>query len=329
MFFPYTDENIRYTGRWGKEIDQCGVKVGCMTATTTGAYFEFVFKGRQAVLHFNVISQNSGMPHVWVSVDGGTRVESVVMPYLRVQAADEGVHTVCVIIKCANEELQRWYRPLTSCVALCGITADELCPLPADERKVIEFVGDSITEGVLVDEPFLPEGAAAFNRLYQNDACGTYAWLTAEALGLRPIIMGYGAVGVTKGGNGGVPKAQEAYPYNYHNSPISCVEPDYIFINHGSNDDNASEEAYCEGYRELLDTIRRVHPHSHIIAMAVLYGVHTKALEQLITAYNSEHKTNISFINASGWVPKEPLHPLREGHKIAAEKLTEALKKVL
>ena len=105
MFFPYTDENIRYTGRWGKEIDQCGVKVGCMTATTTGAYFEFVFKGRQAVLHFNVISQNSGMPHVWVSVDGGTRVESVVMPYLRVQAADEGVHTVCVILKCANEEL--------------------------------------------------------------------------------------------------------------------------------------------------------------------------------------------------------------------------------
>ena len=188
MFFPYTDENIRYTGRWGEEIDQRGVKVGCMTATTTGAYFEFAFTGRQAVLHFHVIAQSSGMPHLWVNVDGGAKIESVVMPYLRVQAATDGVHTVCVIIKSAGEELQRWYRPLTSCVALCGITADELCPLPADERKVIEFVGDSITEGILVDEPNRPEGAAAYVRLYQNDVCGTYGrllWATALLVSQR------------------------------------------------------------------------------------------------------------------------------------------------
>ncbi len=29
------------------------------------------------------------------------------------------------------------------------------------------------------------------------------------------------------------------------------------------------------------------------------------------------------------WVPKEPLHPFRQGHKIIAEKLSEELKKII
>ena len=329
MFYEYSDELIRYTGRWGEETDENGIKVGCMTATTTGAYFEFAFKGEQVVLQFQLAPQSAVVPHLWVSVDGGARVECSVMPYLRVQAMTEGIHTVCVIIKSANEVLSRWRRPLVSCVSLCGIEAEALCPLPDDTRKIIEFVGDSITEGVVIDEPYLPAGDPDMNRLFQNDVCGTYAWLTAEALGLRPIIMGYGSVGATTGGRGGVPKGYLAYPYNYDGSPICCAEPDYVVINHGTNDRGVTDEAYCADYSKLLDTIRRLHPHTKIIAMAVFYDVHSEALEQLVKDYNKEYKTDVSFVNAAGWVPREPLHPLRDGHKLAADKLTQALKNIL
>ena len=70
--------------------------------------------------------------------------------------------------------------------------------LPADERKTIEFVGDSITEGVLIDVDFYDKDSDFIssqdqnNRCYQDDVCATYAWQTAEALNLRPIFMGYG-----------------------------------------------------------------------------------------------------------------------------------------
>ena len=329
MFFNYDDQRIRYTGRWGEEKDQCGNKEGCITTTAVGAYFEFAFEGEYTVLRFDVISQSVGVPHLWICVDGGAKMESVVMPYIRVQTAQGGIHTVCVIVKCANELLQRWYTPIVSCVRLRGVEADSIIPLPADERKTIEFVGDSITEGVSLDEKYRTDGIEALDRLYRNDICASYSWLTAEKLNFRPIIMGYGAVGVTHGGNGGVPKAQAAYPYNFGNSPINYPEPDYVIINHGANDADATKDIYCRGYRKLIDTIRCVHPNSKIIAMAALCGAHTEALEKLIIAYNSESKADIIFIDTNGWIPKEPLHPQRGGHRVVAEKLAEALTNIL
>ena len=38
---------------------------------------------------------------------------------------------------------------------------------------------------------------------------------------------------------------------------------------------------------------------------------------------------NIIFINSTGWVPLEPLHPLRDGHRIIAENLVPILKEKL
>ncbi len=328
MFYAYNDERIRYTGRWGEEKN-CRGDIGRITTTATGAYLEFSFEGTQAVIHFDTALQGNPMPHLWISMDNGDRFESVVMPYLRLRAENDGKHTVCIIVKSAVETQQRWYTPLVARVSLRGITVERLCAMKADVRQTIEFVGDSITEGILIDENCRTKQEESLNRVYQDDVCATYAWLAAEKLQLRPIMMGYGAVGVTKGGSGGVPKASLAYPYNFSGSSITYDEPDYILINHGTNDMRTTSESYCGEYRILLDVVRHIHPHSKIIAMAVLYGVHSEALAELIALYNREHKTDIAFINASGWVSKEPLHPMRDGHKLAAEKLADALRQII
>ena len=46
----------------------------------------------------------------------------------------------------------------------------------------------------------------------------------------------------------------------------------------------------------------------------------------MVSGFNNEHGTDVFYIDSSDWVPAEPLHPLRDGHKIIAEHLTEILK---
>ncbi len=322
MYYSSQDENIRYTGRWGTIGDR-------QTATATGSYFEFAFTGTMAVMHFNMQNASVPYPHIWISMDGGSRFESTLAPYLRIQAETPGVHSVRVIYKSAVEVQHRWYQPLCGKIDFCGITADGLAPLQADNRKTIEFVGDSITEGVLVDDISHVLQPEYLNRPFQDDVCATYAWLTAEKLNLRPYFMGYGAVGVTRAGNASVPRAALAYPFNFHESPVAYGDPDYILINHGANDRGCSETEYIACYRELLDTICSLRSHSKIIMLSAFCGVYPAALQELSADYNREHKTDIVFIDSAGWVPKEPLHPLRAGHKIIADRLTDALQNLL
>ena len=47
MNIPYTHESIRLTGRWDRGAD-------CATATATGSYIEFAFRGKMAVAKFNI-----------------------------------------------------------------------------------------------------------------------------------------------------------------------------------------------------------------------------------------------------------------------------------
>ena len=323
MFYKYDDSSVRLTGRWfGNEQEA--------TATAAGSKIEFAFKGKMAVMHFNMEFSCQPYPHLWISVDNGARIEAPMDSYLRVNAPDDGIHIVTVIYKSAVEVQHRWYQPLIGKIAFRGYEAEENAVLPENNKKTIELVGDSITEGVLIDESYKNNFTTEqYNRPLQDDVTATYGYLTAEALGLEPVCMGYGAVGTTKDGCGSVPKVSEAYPYCFCNAPVPDYEPDYILINHGANDKSNGAEKYIEGYEKLLDVIRTMHPNSKIIALSAFCGVYPDELKFLITKYNKEYSMDILFIDTTGWIPAEPLHPLRDGHKIVAENLTKILKEEL
>ena len=211
------------------------------------------------------------------------------------------------------------------------------CPVPItpDNRKAIEFVGDSITEGVLIDTDFnsgdVPLSTAVFDvmRCYQDDVCATYAWQTAEALDLRPLFMGYGAVGVTRAGAGDVPAAPESYPYNFDGSPITHKSADYILINHGANDRVNGKERYLQKYEELLDVIRDRNPSSVIISLSAFVGTFHQELGEMIARYNNKHNCCVHFIDSWGWIPTEPLHPLRDGHSTVAKNLIPLMREIM
>ena len=325
MFVPYTHESIRLTGRWDKTDPKCAV------ATATGSYIEFCFEGDMAVARFDIEANMLPLLHLWIQIDGGDMTEATVDRFIRIRTAKSGLHTVRIIYKGGTEASARWYLPLTGKVTFLGVQTDKPVAIAPDNRPVVEFVGDSITEGVLIDVDYAQDGKPyteidALRRCYQDDVCATYAWLTAEALNLRPVFMGYGAVGVTRAGMGRVPDAPNAYPFNFQNSPITHAPSDFVVINHGANDRGATPECYRQGYERLLDEVIKHNPNATVVALSAFCGGHKDVLAEMIPAYNQAHGTNVLFVNGSEWVPLEPLHPLRDGHRIIADNLTPILK---
>lgn len=327
MFVSYRDDSVRLTGRWDTSNENCAV------TTATGSYIEFAFEGKMALACFDVEGNSYPRLHLWIQLDGGDMIEAPIDVCIRICAKNEGHHICRIIYKGGVEVHRRWSAPLRGKVSFRGVDTEKPTAIAADRRKIIEFVGDSITEGVLIDVGYTcgaipsvePE---SLERVYQDDVCATYAWLTAEALDLRPVFMGYGAVGVTRGGHGNVPAAPVAYPYNFEGSPITH-KADVVMINHGANDSNKTPEEYTKCYGELIDEVRKNAPDATVIALSAFCGAFHKDLGEFVEVYNSEHRCDVKFIDTFGWIPKDPLHPLRDGHRTVSENLIPLLKNII
>ena len=323
MFYSYNDESVRYTGRWGEYGKS-------FTATAPGSSFEIAFEGEYIVLEFDMDWNCHPYPRIYLSLDGKNKFESVADGYIRVEAQESGKHILTVIFKGTVEMHHRWARPLVGKISFKGYEAEKSSSLPEDNRKTIELIGDSITEGVLVDASHRTDLTNdQNNRVYQDDSTATYAYLTAQNLGLRSFHAAYGATGVTHGGCGGFPDVLTSYNYCFENCPVSYASPDYILINHGANDRGASAQEYTQKYSALLDIVREKNPSSKIICVSAFCGCYPAELGAMIKKYNEENGTDILYVDATGFVPLEPLHPLRDGHRIISQKLTQILRKEL
>ena len=325
MFFDCHHPLISYIGRWGQEKEY----PDRLSATACGSKICFGFSGRELILFFDLTGNEETLPHLYISIDSGARIEATLQATIRVDAGADGAHTAEIIYKSAVEVQSRWSSPLVGKISFKGLDAKEILPLPPAHKKTIELVGDSITEGVMVDKPLTPINRGQPDRPFHDDVTATYGYRTAEALGLEPYCMGYGAVGTTKSGCGGVPKCAESYPFAFEGVEKNYRNCDFILINHGANDRRAEEAVYIAEYEHLLDVVIKENPRSKIIVLSAFCEVYPKALGALVERYNKAHQTDILFIDSTGWVPKEPLHPLRDGHRILADHLTARLKELL
>ncbi len=322
MFYNHSDLSVRYIGRFG-------LYKGSMTATAPGAQIEISFSGEDIVLYFDTSDYENPVPHVYLQLDGGAMFESAIYKRIKIKAG-AGEHFLRVIYKSAVEMQSRFFAPLVGKISFLGYKAEQNGILPEDKRKSIEFVGDSITEGVLTEADLESEDWDQPSRPHVDDVTSTYAWRTAEHFGLRDLHMGYGAVGVTHGGCGAVPKAAEAYPYCFDGVRVSYEHPDYILINHGANDKWAKDpENYRKEYTGLLKVIRELHPASVIICLAAFCEAYPDVLREVVDDFNKVNNDALHFIDATLWVPADPLHPPREGHKIIADKLIKELESII
>lgn len=317
MIIKPNDEKIRYTGRWN-------ITEAFASSTANGNYFEFLYKGECAVLGFDISSAVAPFPHIYISVDDGANIEVSVDRFIRI-SAEAGEHRVCVVMKSTVETQKRWCEPIEAKVSLLELEADEFLELPVDNRKTIEFIGDSITEGISIDTEYVRYNTNS-DMIYWDDATAGYAWLTAKRLNLRPIVMGYGCLGTTRGGAGGVPPVAESYKYYSDGYPMESNNADFIVINHGTNDRRSDTGLFKKKYFEFLCVARKQNPNAIIISLTPFSGCLAKEIDIVVKKYNNEKNDNVLYIDTTGWIMPEPLHPTRNGHKTVSEKLSEIIK---
>lgn len=318
MLINWNHKSIRLTGRWDRREDN-------ITSTTTnGSQIEITFSGRTAKLLFDTSTNKHPYPHLWISVDDSAKVEVPLDKIINVEANDDCAHVLSVIMKSSSEGLARWYAPLESVVRFIGVEIDSAGELVTDSRPILEVIGDSITEGVLVETDYT-DVADYHERVYQDDACATYAWICAEKLNMIPRPIGFGAVGTLKSGSGEVPNVIESYGYVYDGCANEEQKADVIVIAHGANDAGRTDEEFSISYTKFLRVVRSHNSDAQIFAMSPFLGRFEDTMPIIVDEYNKNYADEIKFISTKGWLPREPIHPLKPGHSHAGGLLAEAL----
>jgi lysophospholipase L1-like esterase len=331
-----SDPRLQYWGRWDLRST---AESGAVTVNT-GSTLVFAFRGTGAMLHFSTSHYPQQLPTLWLQVDDQDwRVVNPGedLPVSR-QALPEADHTVSMVVKGFREWDRRWDPPLESSVVFRGLSLDPGATLlepPARPARVIEYVGDSITEGVLVLFSG-PQAKRERERWPQySDGRRTWAYQSALALGAEPRIAGFGRLGLTIHGNGGVPPGAYSYPFVYAGVPVDKSKPpDAVVVNMGTNDRRAPGEVFGPLYRQYIETIRREYPGTVIFCLQPFAGSHGVEIENVVERLRQSGDKTVHYVATSGWIdPKahttDSLHLNLDGNRVAAEKLVPILKREL
>jgi lysophospholipase L1-like esterase len=252
------------------------------------------------------------------------------------QMLPESEHTLRLVVKGFREWERRWDPPLETNIVFRGISLPQdgkLLDPPARPARLIEYVGDSITEGVLVLYDSA-QGPAVRDRWPQySDGRRTWAYQSALSLGAEPRIVGFGRLGLTIQANGGVPPGMYSYPLIYGGVVIDTNrQPDAIVVNMGTNDGRASGEVFAPLYKAYIDTIRKQYPQSTIFCLRPFAGTHGEVIRRVVGATREGGDEKVIFVDTTGWIDRDAhttdkVHLNLEGNRIAAEKLVSILKK--
>jgi lysophospholipase L1-like esterase len=322
---PAGSTKIRFEGRWHRQSPD-----GAAVTVNTGSLFRLRFTGESCRLQFDTRRDVTPGPHLWMRLDNDEWREISVIPEVDLTARGTDPHTLQVIFKGADERQSRWDPPLEAHVTFVGLRlapGGRLLDPPDEPSLSIEFLGDSITEGVFVNGT----GEA---RPEVDDALRTYAFQTAEALKAYFRIVGFGLIGITRPGNGGVPDALEAFPYVYGGQLKDRFQPRLCVINLGTNDAAADSALFSERYAAYLRLIRADYPEALLVCMRPFNGAHADDIRRTVQRRRADGDPRAYYVDTTGWIDPardttDGLHPSAAGHARAARRLTSALRALL
>jgi lysophospholipase L1-like esterase len=240
------------------------------------------------------------------------------------------------VVKGFREWENRWDTPLVGSVVFRGITPDVGTQLVfASDRpaKLVEFLGDSITEGILVLNTGPRENWAREKWPDFSDGRRSWAYQSALLAGVEPRVVGFGRLGLSINANGGVPPALHSFPFVYSGAPVDKTRlPDAVVINMGTNDgQRVSAEVFGPLYRAYLETIRKTYPSARILCLRPFNGAHAAVIDRVVRELGD---ARTRYIDTAGWIDVEKhttdkVHLNLEGNRTAAERVAAILKTAL
>jgi lysophospholipase L1-like esterase len=314
---------VRTYGRWDQRQPDRAITVN------GGSYVVARFDGRAVTARFDVSRNKPPMPTIAWRVDDDIQWrESEIAASMELEKDLKPVtHTIQFIARGLDEHQPRWSEPLTASITFLGfeIPGGKLVEPPADPKLKIEFLGDSITEGVLVHGK--QPGRDTWP--WQTDALLAWPAQTALRLKAQWRQVGFGAQGLTKGGSGGVPPAIDAFDWFYEGCPRDEWQADVVVINFGTNDGAATSEVFRPLYAKYLQLVRKAHPDAQILALRPFNGAHVLDIKSEVEALNRAGDWRVAFINTTDWLEPtdftDRVHPnVGAGPKVA-ERLTKII----
>ena len=298
-----------YMGRWfDKEIEGATHKV----TLTDGAHLYFLIENAASFdATFTVITTGEE-PYFAYSIDGAEPIrQHITEP--TVTLPDTGRHTVRIIADGMTEGEGKW--DLEKGFALKSVTPAEGGSIVGIKptEKVVFFYGDSITEGIRA----LNMNATSDG----NSATNAYSWQCAEALGVTPYLIGYGASGIIM--EGSFSTMLNAIDYLSDGRPVDDdVKPDVIVVNHGSNDVGQNRLLFEEQLTVTLNRLREKYPEAPIVYLIPFEQTHSRVIPGVV-----EKMENAYVIETRKWeiTYTDGIHPDAAGAKAAGDQLAAAL----
>ena len=305
-----------FLGRWfEKEVDGAPH----MVTTTDGAKIYFLTEGTESfTVNFTVITRIT-TPLFAVSVDGAQPVRRPITEPT-VTLPDTGRHAVCLTMDGMSEAEGKWYEEIG--FAVKGVSLSEGGRLWGirPTAPLVFFYGDSITEGINA------LGTAGDSQ--SNSATHAYPHYCAEALGVTPYYVGYGASGMVRvGWFNTMEKAIDRMSRRCRvvDSPAANQEPDLIVINHGTNDGGLLPQEFTVAARDTLARLSEVYPAVPVVYVIPLFQSQAEAIRTLMADHPNGH-----VVETQGWpvAYSDGVHPGAEGAKVFGERLAAELKRI-
>lgn len=272
--------------------------VGSTVAETInpGAYFRTQITGSATAitLNFDTTGLTAPLPQLKYRVDqGGWQVATIAatVPLAMPTGNTWGVHNIEVVVKSTASGANRW-SPRQASVKLTGITTNGTAtrsPISRNGRLLI--YGDSITEGTRT------LNSNATNDTDRDDSTMGWAYRLGDEVGAEVGVIGFGATGLSKGGNGGVPSLPTSYNLLWSGQSRSfSPAPTAIVINIGTNDGATDTVAAMIG---LLNNLLTACPTTPILVLRPFNGTQASNLVAAIAGCSSPSR--VTYVDTTGW----------------------------
>ncbi|MEU1784603.1 GDSL-type esterase/lipase family protein [Streptomyces sparsogenes] len=296
------DPNIRFTGRWDTRSSTTAY-----TPYWAGAYFRTGFTGRTVKL-----KQRDAID-LWASIDGG--------PATFYDEAKGTVNLTPTPLSAGNHTLQVNYQVVAGSyhgdAVFQGLTLDSGATTftPPTPKKLIEFVGDSITVGTTTSQ----------------NARTAYGWLIGERLGADHTQIAQGGAALVDTADDRMSLEQQFTKLNPNAATpdwdFSRYQADAVVINLGTNDvgRGVTSAQFQAAYSSLLRKVRAAYPNAWIFALETFRGRFVPETQAAVNAAVSGGDARVSFVDTTGWLAADELsdsvHPNDKGHRAIADRL--------
>ncbi len=323
---PVLPKESVFFGRWDRRRRDRAITVN------SGSYVYTRFSGAWIAAHFDISLNQAPFPTLaWRIDDQPWQEADLSKMVLLGHGLAPGVHRVQLMVRGLDEHQSRWNHPLFARVTLTGFSIADGGKFhkPLSEwvhpKLTIEFLGDSITEGVIVQEghagvdPGMP-----FTWPWLSDARMSYVGRTAALLGADYRQVGFGATGLMLVGSGDAPGAIDAFNAFYAGCPRDSWQPHIVVVNQGTNEPGIPGPKYTEHYVHYLGMIRAAYRNAMIVGLCPFNGTHRDDIRNAVNKRVSLGDKRVVFIDTAGWYDG-PLHPNIEGSALLGEKLAAAI----